>query len=120
VDDPSRLPRAPVVLEYRAVAEGVVAESPPRKIGHAIIALGGGRSRTDDAIDPAVGVVIPVKPGDRVSRGEVLVVIHARTEADAERCRTTLDEAIVLGEHASPLSLLSHRVTAEGVVELAS
>jgi pyrimidine-nucleoside phosphorylase len=119
VDDPSRLPRSPVVLEYRAVGDGVVAEIPPRKIGHAIIALGGGRSRTDDAIDPAVGVVIPVKPGDRVSRGEVLAVIHARTEADAERCRTTLDEAIVLGEHAGPLPLLSHRVTAAGVETLA-
>ena len=119
VDDASRLPRAPVVLEYRAVADGVVAEIPPRKIGHAIIALGGGRSRTDDAIDPAVGIVIPVKPGDRVSRGEVLAVIHARTEADAERCRITLDEAMVLGEHASPLPLLSHRVTAAGVEALA-
>ena len=118
VDDPSRLPRAPVVLEYRAVADGAVAEIPPRKIGHAIIALGGARSRTDDAIDPAVGIVIPVKPRDRVSRGEVLAVIHARTEADAERCRITLDEAIVLGEHASPLPLLSHRVTGAGIEAL--
>jgi hypothetical protein len=49
----------------------------------------------------------------------VLAVIHARTEADAERCRTTLDEAIVLGEHAGPLPLLSHRVTAAGVETLA-
>jgi pyrimidine-nucleoside phosphorylase len=118
VDDPSRLPRAPVVLEYRAVTDAVVAEIPPRKIGHAIIALGGGRSRTDDAIDPAVGIVIPVKPGERVSRGAVLAVIHARTQADAERCRTTLDEAIVLAEHAAPFPLLSHRVTADGVETL--
>jgi pyrimidine-nucleoside phosphorylase len=118
VDDPSRLPRAPVVLEYRAVADGVVTEIPPRKIGHAIIALGGGRSRTDDAIDPAVGIVIPIKPGDRVSRGEVLAVIHARTEAEAERCRITLDEAIALGDRAAPLPLLSHRVDARGIEKI--
>jgi pyrimidine-nucleoside phosphorylase len=115
VDDPARLPRAPVVLEYRAVADAAVAEIPPRKIGHAIIALGGGRSQTDDVIDPAVGIVIPVKPGDRVSRGEVLAVIHARTQADAERCRSTLDEAIVLGDHAKPLPLIAHRVDTGGV-----
>jgi pyrimidine-nucleoside phosphorylase len=119
VDDPARLPRAPVILEYRAVADAVVAEIPPRKIGHAIIALGGGRSQTDDVIDPAVGILIPVKPGDHVSRGDVLAVIHARTQADAERCRSTLDEAIVLGDHAKPLPPISHRVTADGVEALA-
>ncbi len=115
VDDPSRLPHAPVVLEYRALADGVVAEIPPRQIGHAIIALGGGRSRTEDAIDPSVGIVIPVKPGTVVRRGDVLAVIHARTQADAERCRGTLDEAIVVGETAAPLPLISHRVTASAI-----
>ncbi|HET9276003.1 MAG TPA: thymidine phosphorylase [Gemmatimonadales bacterium] len=117
VDDPERLPQAPVVLEYRAPTDGTVTEIPPRKIGHAIIALGGGRSRTEDAIDHAVGIVIPVKPGARVRRGDVLALIHARTQADAERCRQTLDEAIVLGNGATPLPLVSHRVTAEGVRE---
>ncbi len=115
----AELPEAPVRMEYRAVQDGVVTEIPPRKIGHAIIALGGGRARTDDAVDPAVGLVIPAKPGDRVRRGAVLAVIHARTEADAERARGALDEAIVLGERASPLPLVSHRVTAAGAEPLA-
>lgn len=115
VTDYGLLPRAPVTMEYRAVQDGVVTEIPPRKIGHAIIALGGGRSRTEESIDPSVGIMIPAKPGRKVRRGEVLAVIHARTEADAERARTTLDEAIVIGERASPLPLLSHRVSAQGV-----
>ncbi len=118
VSDYSRLPSAPVTMEYRAVQDGVVSEVPPRKIGHAIIALGGGRSKTEDTIDPAVGFLIPAKPGDRVRRGDVLAVIHARTEADAERGRTALDEAIVIGKSATPLPLVSHRVTAEGVTRL--
>ena len=118
VSDYSVLAKAPVTMEYRAVEAGVVTEVPPRKIGHAIIALGGGRSRTEDTIDPAVGVKIHAKPGDRVRRGDVLVVIHARTEADAERARTALDEAIVIGKSATPLPLVSHRVTAAGVEAL--
>ena len=119
VSDYGRLPRAPVIIEYRAVQAGVVTDIPPRKIGHAIIALGGGRSRTEDTIDPSVGFMIPAKPGDRVRRGDVLAVIHARTDADAERARTALDEAIVIGDAASPLPLVSHRVTAAGVEALA-
>jgi thymidine phosphorylase len=119
VSDYSRLPRAPVTMEYRAVKGGVVTDIPPRKIGHAIIALGGGRSKTTDTIDAGVGLMIPAKPGDRVRRGDVLAVIHARTEADAERARTALDEAIVIGEKAAPLPLVSHRITAQGVEVLA-
>jgi pyrimidine-nucleoside phosphorylase len=115
VSDYGRLPRASVTMEYRAVHDGVVAEIPPRKIGHAIIALGGGRSKTEDTIAPGVGFMIPAKPGQRVRRGDVLAVIHASTEADAERARTALDEAIVIGERATPLPLVSHRVSAAGV-----
>jgi pyrimidine-nucleoside phosphorylase len=118
VSDYSRLPSAPVTMEYRAVEDGIVSEVPPRKIGHAIIALGGGRSKTEDTIDPAVGFLIPAKPGDRVRRGDVLAVVHAKTGADAERARTALDEAIVIGVSATPLPLISHRVTAEGVTRL--
>jgi pyrimidine-nucleoside phosphorylase len=107
---PERLPRAPVQRDYQASADGVIVEIPPRPIGHAIIALGGGRSRTDDVIDPAVGLVIRAKPGDRVSRGEPIAVIHARTEADAEQARVALDAAIRIGERANPLPLIGERL----------
>jgi pyrimidine-nucleoside phosphorylase len=115
VDDYARLPRAPVIVDYKASREGVIVEIPPRKIGHAIIALGGGRSRTDDVIDPSVGLLIPAKPGDRVRRGDVLAVIHARSAADAAKAREALEEAIVLGKLATPRPLISERVTAAGV-----
>ncbi len=118
VDDYARLPRAPVIVDHKASREGVIAEIPPRKIGHVIIALGGGRSRTDDVIDPSVGLLIPVKPGDRVRRGDVLAVVHAKSAADAERARQALDEAIVLGERATPRPLISDRVTVAGVERL--
>jgi thymidine phosphorylase len=118
VSDYGVLPRAPVIKEYRAVQGGIVADIPPRKIGHAIIALGGGRSRTEDSVDGAVGLLIPAKPGQRVDRGELLAVIHARTEAAAETARTALDEAIVIGDHAAPLPLVSHRVSAGRVEAL--
>ena len=106
------LPRAPVIRDYRTARDGVVEEIPPRPVGHAIIALGGGRSRTDDVIDPAVGLMITAKPGDRVSRGDVLAVIHARTEADADRAREALDGAIRIGERANALPLIGERVVA--------
>ena len=118
VEDYSRLARAPTVVELRAPNEATVVEIPPRKLGHVIIALGGGRSRTDDSIDPAVGLSIPVKPGDRVGKGDVLAVIHARSAEDAAQARRALTDAIVLGERAAPRPLISDRVSAAGVERL--
>ena len=120
VEDYARLPRAPVIVEYRAGRDGVIVEIPPRQIGHAVIALGGGRSQTDDVIDPAVGFSIPVKPGDRVSQGDLLAVIHAKSQLDAERATRSLSEAIVIGERATPRPLISDRVTATGTERLSS
>jgi len=114
VTNDALLPAAPVVREYRAPRDAVIAEIPPRLIGHAVIALGGGRSKTEDVIDPAVGFLIPAKPGDQVKQGDLLAVIHARSEADAERAARALDEAIRLGDSAQPRPLISDRVTAGG------
>ena len=115
VDDPAALPQAPVIRLWTAPADGTVREVAPRPIGRAIIALGGGRQRVDDAVDPAVGIVISARPGDRVERGQPLATIHARTDADADRCAASLADGVAIGEPMSVLPLVSHRVTAAGV-----
>jgi pyrimidine-nucleoside phosphorylase len=118
VRDPSRLPQAPIQREVRAPEAGMVVQVEPRAIGHAIIALGGGRTKAEDVVDPAVGVVIPVKPGQRVARGQLLATIHARDEAGATAADAVVRKAIRMGERASPLPLVSHRITRDGVEAL--
>lgn len=115
VDQPSRLPTAPVVEAVVADRDGVVVEVAPRPIGHAIVALGGGRSRTDDLIDAAVGFRVFAKPGNQVARGEPLAIIHARTKDQLEPAARALRGAIRIGDAASPPPLVSHRVTRDGV-----
>ncbi len=110
VDSYDALPRAPVIRNLKAARAGVVVEIPPRPIGHAIIALGGGRSRTEDVIDPSVGIVIPVKPGDKVSKGEVIAIVHARTETEADEARKTIEAVLRIGESATPLPLIGERI----------
>lgn len=114
VADPDRLPSAPVRHEIRSPEEGTVVEVAPRPIGHAIIGLGGGRRRAEDTVDPAVGVVIPVKPGQRVAPGQLLATIHARDEASALAASVEIKKALRLGERAAPLPLVSHRITRDG------
>lgn len=112
VDDPSLLPAAPVVRELRSPEDGLITQIEPRAVGHGVIWLGGGRSKADDTVDPAVGFVIPVKPGQRVSKGQLLGTVHARDEAGAALGLQALRKAIRLGERARPLPLVGERIAA--------
>jgi pyrimidine-nucleoside phosphorylase len=116
--DPARLPRAPVQEAYRAPEAGTIEQVEPRTIGHAVIRLGGGRQTANDTVDPAVGFVIPVKPGDRVAPGQLLGTVHARDSAGAALGLEALQQAIRLGARPKPWPLVSHRVTNEGVQEV--
>jgi pyrimidine-nucleoside phosphorylase len=116
VDDPSVLPQASACELYDAPRRGFVARVEPRAVGRGVVAIGGGRQRLDDVIDPTVGFVITAKPGDWVEQGEPLATIFARDAAGIEAGRAALREAIAIADEAEPpLPLVSHRVTMEGV-----
>jgi pyrimidine-nucleoside phosphorylase len=82
VDDYTRLPAAPGRHLVRAPRQGYVRRLEAELVGRATIALGAGRSRVDDAIDPAVGALVLRKPGDAVAAGEPVVELHYRRAAD--------------------------------------
>ena len=118
IDDPERLPTAPVQRPVPANAAGYVARADALEIALAGKALGAGRDRKDAPIDLAVGIVLQKKIGDPVVEGEPLAIIHARTEADAAKVANRLAASFAIAESASPRPLLLRRVTASGVERL--
>ena len=116
VDDPSVLPQAGACELFLAPRAGVVACVEPRAVGRGVTALGGGRTRIEDSVDPSVGFVITAKPGDVVQNGEPLATVFARDRAGIDTGLTTLRRAIAIADEAEPpLPLISHRVTSAGV-----
>jgi len=114
--DTSLLPRAPHRSAFNAARDGIVEAVEPRAVGYGVIALGGGRRNMEDRIDPSVGYVLTAKPGDKVTKGQPLATIHARSEGDLRLGAEALEKAIKIGDRASDsLPLVSHRVTANGV-----
>ena len=83
-DPAAPLPEAPVIMDVPAPREGVVQRCHALAVGRAAAALGAGRTRKEDAVDHAVGIVVLRKRGDVVERGEPLARVHARGEVDAE------------------------------------
>jgi pyrimidine-nucleoside phosphorylase len=76
LEDTHLLAHANNVQEFRARSDGFVTRCDARLLGLASNALGAGRYRLEDAVDPAVGLHLHKKLGDRVRRGDVLCEIH--------------------------------------------
>jgi thymidine phosphorylase len=78
------LPRAPVQHAVVATRPGFVGEINVCALGQIVVALGGGRSQADQAIDHATGLSAVLGRGVAVSAGQPLAIVHARTRAMAE------------------------------------
>jgi thymidine phosphorylase len=94
------LPRAPVRHPVPAARDGIVARIDLRAVGLAVLSLGGGRRRVEDAIDHAVGIAEMRGIGEAVEAGQPLAVLHARSEADAARAAAALADAVAIADSA--------------------
>ena len=83
VDDTGLLPSAPVVVTVPSPEHGHVGGIDAREVGLTAVALGAGRARKGEPIDPAVGIVLGAKVGDKVAKGDPLFTVHARDQAGA-------------------------------------
>jgi pyrimidine-nucleoside phosphorylase len=112
VDDLSLLPRAPVEREVTAPADGWLAAVDAEAVGKVAAALGAGRQRKEDPVDPAVAVELPVKIGDRVAAGQPIGRILARTDAAADDAAARLLASLRWSERPVPAPPLVHEVIA--------
>jgi pyrimidine-nucleoside phosphorylase len=76
VSNTSLLPRAAHFVDVHAKNSGFVASIDAREIGHAAVAMGAGRRRAEEAVDPGVGIELLAKPGDPVKRGAPIARLH--------------------------------------------
>ena len=103
VDDPAGvLPAAPVVIVIEADRAGTVARMATEEIGFASGALGAGRMRKGDAVDPAVGIVVRCKIGDRLEVGQPVGEVHGRDDDDAHEAARRVLGALEL--HDGPVT----------------
>lgn len=88
-DDTALLPAARVVRDLRSKRDGYVCSMDTAGIGHVFVRLGGGRLTKEQPVDPAAGLVLACRIGDRVCTGDLLARVHGAT-----------DELVAQGLHA--------------------
>lgn len=100
VDDPAMLPSSPLQRTLFSVQDGSVAGIDTELIGLCAADTGAGRECINDRIDPAAGVEVLVRIGDRVSQGSPLAILHAAEESRLDRAEARLRGAFVFADEA--------------------
>ena len=110
VRDVKLLPKAAHTMDVLAHADGFVTAIACEQVGTACVILGGGRERQEDAVDPAVGLVLHRKVGDRVKKGERLATIHYNSDTRGQRAKKLMEESYQVSAAAPAKRPLVHRV----------
>ncbi len=111
VEDTSLLPQAPIIEPVPSPSSGFVTGIHAQQIGFAGTALGAGRKRKGDPIDPAVGIIMEHRVGDAVEAGQPLAVVHARDRQTLAEARQILLDSIAIGpDRPAPRKLIEEIV----------
>ena len=111
VDQPQRLPEAPIQITVPAPRAGYVSRINAREIGLAVVDLGGGRQQKGDAIDHRVGVRLRAKVGMWRNNEQALCVIYAANRESADIAAARIQNAYEFSdEEVAPLPILLDRI----------
>jgi thymidine phosphorylase len=110
-DPDAALPQARESELLRANRDGVVGAIDAYGIGVAAWRLGAGRARKEDPVSAGAGVLLRVRPGDAVRRGDALAELRTDDGSRLPAARELAAAAIVVGEAVpDPVPLLIERV----------
>ena len=110
MDNPALLPRAKHTADILPPAAGYLSGIQCEDMGTACVVLGGGREKKEDAVDPAVGITLHKKVGDRVSLGEPLCTLHYNHDSRAAHAKKIIERAYgISGTPPAPRPLV-HRI----------
>ena len=103
------LEQAPIIVPVPALQAGFASTVDCRALGLAVVSLGGGRRRPEDAIDFAVGLTGLVELGQAIAIGQPLALVHARTEAAALQAAREVQGAYQVGAVKTAPNPISYR-----------
>ena len=106
LEHPKTLPAASFVETVPAPCGGHIAGLDAAEIGLVSVALGGGRQKKGDSIDPAVGIMCHAKIGAKLAAGEPLFTIHANHAVKLAEAKERLLTAVTWSD--TPIAVPPH------------
>ena len=99
IENLDKLPKAKYIEPIYSRRNGYIQEINSKEIGKLAGKLGAGREKKEDAIDPAVGIVLVKKVAEEVKENDILAYIHANDENKLKETRESLKEIIKISEN---------------------
>lgn len=96
VDDYSIFPQASIQREIRAEESGYVSHMDTQNCGISAMLLGAGRATKEDSIDHAAGIILNIKPGEFVEKGQTLAVLYTNDPNTLDNAEQQLRASIHL------------------------
>ena len=93
LDNFALLPNATGAREIASPRAGYVSLIDAEDIGIAANMIGAGRDKKEDAIDPAVGIILEVKAGEKVEAGSILCRLYYTKEDRVEEAAEKVEDA---------------------------
>ena len=98
VQDPDALCKVKKIIPVSLGKAGYIGDMLANRIGNAAQMLGAGRATKEDVIDPAVGMVIKKRRGDRIEKDEPFADFYVNHESELESAIELLRGAITVEE----------------------
>lgn len=107
------MPLAPVVKPVLAGVDGIVGAIDTRRVGMAVVALGGGRTDPAQDVDHGVGLTDICQVGDNVQKGQPLAVVYARDDTAADQAAEAFRQAVTLTDKKPPSVYIVSKIIGE-------
>ncbi len=108
VDDYSLLPLGKIVKEIYSPREGYISKMDTALIGEAMVETGAGRHQKADPVDYGAGIIMNVRIGGYIKKGDVLAKVYSSSEEKALLAEKLLYNAFTISDtksHAGKLIL---------------
>lgn len=93
------LPNATGAREITTARGGYVSAIDAELIGQASSMIGAGRDTKEDAIDPAVGVILEVKVGQKIEAGSILCRLYHTNDERVEDAAELVEDAFKISQN---------------------
>lgn len=115
IKSPEKYPKAEYEFEIKSNKEGYLSEMDSFEIGMASVELGAGRKKKEDDVDSQAGIVLKKKIGDKISKGETILVGYTNKPSAIEAASDQLFGAVTIAEtKPEEVNLVSHIIDKKG------
>lgn len=116
VENMKKLVAVKQLIDVTSESDGYVTKMDAQKIGNAAQMLGAGRAKKEDVIDPAVGMVMKVRCGASVHKGDVLCTLYVNDDKNVSEVKRMMHEAITIEKEPKEINPMIYGIVTEKTI----